>query len=342
MVKDDNDASSINVPHTDSSSAREQLLIISPVLDEATTIDSFIGALHEATSQLQDRYSIAVLLVVDPSSDGTEGVIENLVENQPHIEALFMARRAGHQASLAAGLDACTADVCVMMDADLQHPPVLLPALIDAYESGFDIVQAVRLDTEDERWVNAFLSRSFYRILNRFSDANLLVSASDFRLLSREAVEILQTNFPEKNKFLRGLIPLTGLPATSVTYNAPARSSGKTKYSLRRKLSLATTAFVSFSTIPLRLGLLASGLVAVGALVFGGAAAITYFGPEPLPAGWTTLVVLISLLSAIQLSIMGLIGIYLSHVLSEVRGRPPYIIRSSLNIDHKGNPRGSS
>lgn len=313
-----------------SPSLRAQLLIIAPVLDEAVTIGGFIDAVHQATIQLRDRYTISILLVVDPSSDGTEVVIENLVKEKPGVEALFMARRAGHQASLTAGLDACTAEACVMMDADLQHPPSLIPTLIEAYESGFDIVQAVRLKTEGERWVNGLLSRSFYRLLNRFSDANLLVSASDFRLLSSHAVETLRRRFPEKNKFMRGLIPLTGLPATSVKYVAPARPAGRTKYSLRRRFGLATSAFISFSAMPLKLGLLASGVIAVGALIFAGAAAITYFGPEPLPAGWTTLVVLISFLSAIQLLSLGLIGIYLSHVLNEVRGRPPYIIRTSL------------
>ena len=244
-----------------------------------------------------------------------------------------MSRRVGHQVALVAGMDNCTEDVCITMDADLQHPPELIPEMLALYEGGADIVQTVRTSTEGAGRMKSSASTSFYRLVNRVSEVPFVEAGADFRLLSRRVLDVFRDDIREHNPFLRGLVPWTGFPMATLPFVAPERYAGEGKYSLRRSMSLALSGLVSFSKTPLRLGLILSAIVAVVAGIVVLVGIIPGLFGEPVPAGWTTLALLIAILGATQLLTIGLLGVYVGAIFDEVKRRPRYLVKESVNAD---------
>lgn len=307
--------------------------MVSPVYNEEEVLPLFVADLLEQLDVIAPRYDGRLLLVVDPGTDRTEDVVRRLSATDDRVSALFMSRRGGHQASLVAGLDHCNEDVCITMDADLQHPPSLIPQLLDLYEGGADVVQTIRLDTEDAGLWKRTSSKAFYRTLNRFSEVELVESGADFRVMSHRVVEVFRTGLRERNPFVRGLVQWVGFPSATLPFYAPSRAAGGTKYSASRSAALAVSGIISFSKTPLRLGLLAGGVVAGLAVLTAVFAVVAYFGSTPLPAGWTTLAVLVAVLAAVQLLTIGLIGVYVGAIFDEVKRRPTYVVREHLQSE---------
>lgn len=310
--------------------SRQRLLVIAPVYNEEEVLPLFVNELFAALDAISSRYDFRLLLVVDPGTDRTEEVVRRLCAADDRVSALLMSRRGGHQASLIAGLDQCLEAVCVTMDADLQHPPSLIPQMLDLYEAGADVVQTIRRDTEDASLWKRTSSKVFYRLLNRISEVELVESGADFRLMSQRVVEIFRTGLRERNPFVRGLVQWVGFPSATLPFRAPKRAAGGTKYSGRRSAALAVSGIVSFSKTPLRLGILAGGVVALLAVLTAVFAIVAYFGSTPLPAGWTTLAVLMAMLAAVQLLTIGLIGVYVGAIFDEVKKRPTYVVREHV------------
>ena len=307
------------------------LCVVAPVYNEGEMLEHFYDSLKSALETVEGRYTWTLIFVIDPSQDNTEEVARALAADDNRVSALLMSRRVGHQMSLVAGMDHCTADVCVTMDADLQHPPELIPEMLALFEGGADVVQTVRIRTEGLSPVKVGLSRAFYRAINRVSEVDFIESGADFRLLSKRVLVLFQTQLRERSPFLRGLVQWVGFPTATLPFVAPARHSGTSKYSIGRSAGLALSGLVSFSKTPLRIGLVAGVLIAMLAAAIGVFSLLPALLGASVPAGWTTLAVLMALLSSAQLLTLGLLGVYIGAIFDEVKQRPPYLVRDTIN-----------
>ncbi|HET7600847.1 MAG TPA: glycosyltransferase family 2 protein [Gemmatimonadales bacterium] len=267
-----------------------------------------------------------LIVVDDGSADGTWGRIRELAAGDARVRGVRLSRNFGHQYALLAGLAHAGGEAVVTMDADLQHPPAVIPRLLEAWRNGAKIVHTVRTDSDDVSWIKGLSSRAFYRVFSFLSGVPIAPGMADFRLLDRQVVgELLQ--FREEGLFLRGLVEWVGYPSARVPFQAEKRYSGATKYGLRRMLKFAWSGITSFSVVPLRAGIvlgLVTSAFAFGNLVYAVWAKL--FEPERVEPGWATIVSLISLLFGILFVLIGILGEYLGRVLMQVRRRPLYLV----------------
>lgn len=307
------------------------LTIVCPAYNEEEGIAGFYHALSEEVSKLS-TYNTSVLFVDDGSSDNTYPVLQSLAGSHKNIQVIRFSRNFGHQMALLAGIDHAKSDVIIMMDSDLQHPPAVIPKLLSEYEKGNDIVYTVRDDSQTVGLVRRIVGKLFYWILNQLSDVRISENASDFRLISGRAAQVIRTGIGERNLFLRGIIRWIGFNQSQVHFTTGVRMAGASKYSLGRLLQLATSGIISFSKKPLR----AASIVGVLFALFGFCVALVtcvqYFTDNALPSGWATLVILMSIFGGVQLIFLGIIGEYIGAIFDEVKGRPRYIVEEAINV----------
>jgi len=309
-----------------------KLTVIAPVYNEEEVIEAFHARLSEVLASLPDVDG-RVLYVVDRCTDNTLEILRALARRDPHAKVIALSSRFGHQMSLVAGIDhSLDADAVIMMDSDLQHPPELIPELLDNFRRGFEVVYTVRRDTEDINPLRKVAGNLFYRLLAKISQVPMNANAADFRLISGRVAKILSADFRERNMFLRGLFTWIGFRQTGIEYVARKRVGGYSKYSLSKMLQLATAGILSFSTKPLQLGIFVGvGFSGISFLLILWVIA-KYFLVKSIPDGWTTLVVLLLLFSGIQLIVLGILGAYIGGIYDEVKGRPRYIIEEKISL----------
>ncbi len=300
-----------------------QLTIVVPAYNESAVLRTF----HQRLRQVLDALPLAanVLYVDDGSSDDTWSIIEALVADDPRTGALKLSRNFGKEAALTAGLDAVTADAAVVIDADLQDPPELIPALVEQWQAGFDVVYATRSVREGETAFKRFTAAAFYRSMERLSDTAIPRDTGDFRLLSRRALDALG-QLRERQRFMKGLFSWIGYRQTAVHYQREPRQAGTTKWNYWRLAQLAIEGITSFSTAPLRLatwvGLGAAGM----SFVYGLWVLIkALFHGDPV-RGYPTLMLVILFLGGVQLLALGVIGEYLGRNYAESKRRPLYFV----------------
>lgn len=310
------------------------LTVISPIYNEESVIEAFYTELSSVLSTLEG-YQSNILFVVDRSTDQTLTILKRIADKDSSVQVLALSNRFGHQMSLLAGLDHCHSDVAVMMDGDLQHPPELIPEMLEKYEQGYDIVYTLREDARKSSLFKRLTSRLFYRCINWISEIPILESAADFRLISRSVLEAFQTQIRERNQFMRGLFNWVGFNSIGIRFRARDRFAGKTKYSLRRMVRFGLHGIVSFSKRPLQLSILAGTIFAFFSLIYALIAFVQYFVYASLPSGWTTLVIMIALSTGVQLICLGFIGEYIGAIFDEVKGRPHYLIAEKINFNHE-------
>jgi polyisoprenyl-phosphate glycosyltransferase len=306
------------------------LSVVLPACDEAPVLPELLRRLITTIDALE--VDSELLFVDDGSADETWSVLSSAARDDRRIRALRLSRNFGHQAALTAGLSAATGDVVITMDADLQHPPEVIPSILSKAEEGYDVVYAVRSSVDSAGWFKRRSASAFYRLLNRLTALDLPEGAADYRLMSRRVVDALLA-MPERNRFLRGMTRWVGFPQATVTYDRAPRGAGKTKYSLRRMLAFAWDAMTAFSSFPLRiasaLGVTASliGLVYL-AYVLG----VRLFSARAVP-GWTSVTAAIILLSGVQLICFGMMGQYIGRIYDEAKGRPIFLVAAETG-DH--------
>ena len=300
-----------------------QLTIVVPAYNESAVLKTF----HERLRRVLDALPLAanVLYVDDGSSDDTWAIIEALIADDPRTGALKLSRNFGKEAALTAGLDAVTADAAVVIDADLQDPPELIPALVEQWQAGFDVVYATRSVREGETAFKRFTAAAFYRSMERLSDTAIPRDTGDFRLLSRRALDALG-QLRERQRFMKGLFSWIGYRQTAVHYQREPRQAGTTKWNYWRLAQLAIEGITSFSTAPLRLatwvGLGAAGM----SFVYGLWVLIkALFHGDPV-RGYPTLMLVILFLGGVQLLALGVIGEYLGRNYAESKRRPLYFV----------------
>ena len=309
------------------------LSVVAPAYDEEDTLPQFAKEVGAVLGPLADDYEIVV--VDDGSRDRTLSVLTELSRQDPRIRWISLSRNFGHQAALLAGLEHASGDVVVTMDADLQHPPALLPRMVDRWRQGYDVVYTIKSGASRALtpWRRLLMNVGYW-ILRFVSGLNLQFGQSDFRLLDRVVLDVL-ISMPERDKFLRGLIDWVGFGQCGLEYELQERFAGAKKYTFRQLVHLVTTGVFAFTILPLRLFTAVGMTIACLSLLYGvlaviaGGYALIADDPALSPPGWATLAAAITLLGGVQLIGIGLLGEYLGRVYDEAKGRPTYVVRSA-------------
>jgi dolichol-phosphate mannosyltransferase len=309
--------------------------IVVPAYDEEAGIPLLYERLTSAAVTWNEAYEL--LVVDDGSRDGTLEQLRGIASRDPRVKVLSFTRNFGHQAAVTAGLFHASGDIVAVIDADLQDPPEELDRFIRKCREGYDVVYAIRQKRKESALRRAayFL---YYRILRLLSEIDIPLDAGDFCVMSRRALDALNA-LPERNRFVRGLRTWIGFHQTGLAYERHARARGTPKYTLRSLVNLALDGVVNFSYRPLRLlGMLGVGVGFVG-LLMGGVFLFQYvtdtaiFGYNPRNApGWTSLMLVILTLSAVQLFGLGIVGEYIGRLFEESKRRPPYLIATAINL----------
>lgn len=312
---------------------RDKLLsVVVPAYCEEEGLAEMMRQLHEVLENCADRWE--VIFVDDGSDDDTWSVIRQLHQQYgEHVNGLRLSRNFGHQNALFAGLEAARGDAVISMDADLQHPPELIPELLACWREGYDIVNTLRTYPPETSWLKRKSSDWYYRFFSFMSGVELKPGKADFRLMDAKVVRQL-TQFQENGLFIRGLVEWVGFESTEIPYEARKRHAGTSKYGLRKMLRLAVAGMTSFSTVPLRmaifLGFATAGLAFLE-LVY---VVISKLAGNTVP-GWASAVGIISFLFGILFVLLGVLGEYLSKVLEQVQLRPRYIVDQQVGLEKK-------
>lgn len=289
------------------------------------------GNLHMLYARLRPQLELfekcEVIFVDDGSTDHTASIVRQLAMEDERIRLIQLSRNFGHQAALKAGIDQARGDCIVSLDADLQHPPELIPSMVGQWLEGYDVVTTRRLETRGEPFFKRLFSRFFYRLIRFLSDIDLPPGSADFRLIDRSVAEVLRS-MKERDIFLRGLISWAGFRQTSLDYIANERFTGASKYNFRKMTRLALAGITSFSVKPLRLSIVLGLLIALLAVLYGVYILYIYLYTDRAIPGWASTTGSILLLGSIQLIVLGILGEYLGKLFMENKRRPPYIIRT--------------
>ena len=308
-------------------STKRLISIVVPAYNEEEALPLFYEQLLAVLEELPDSYEI--IFVNDGSSDKTAAILDQFAVENPAVHPLHFSRNFGHQAALSAGLQQSKGDYTISMDADGQHPPKLIPEMIRLADSGYDIVLTQRIENESKSSFKKWSSETFYKILNKVSDTQTLPGGADFRLMNRESLNAL-ISLPEFHRFLRGMVSWIGFRSIILPFEVPERLAGKTKYSLKKMVRLASDAVFSFSMLPLYIGLSTGALFFVLALIE--AIYVLSFwisgNSDKLAPGWSSLMFMMLIIGAVLMIIMGFIGVYVGYIFQEVKHRPVYILRN--------------
>jgi len=297
-----------------------------PCWNEAENLAQLVPLLRDTLNRLGTDWEI--VLVDDGSTDDTAAHLADWTA-AGGVRVLQLSRNFGKEAALSAGLQAAAGDVVVLLDADLQHPPALIPTLLSHWQRGADVVYAVRAHRHDESALKRWGSRWFYRLVNAADRFELPPDAGDFRLMDRAAVDAL-LSLPERNRFMKGLYAWVGFDAVAVPYEPPERTRGRSSFTLRRLAGLALDGLTSFTTWPLRAVSIGGFVLAACGMLYGAYEAANFLLFGNAVPGWTTIVVGMLLFLGVQMISLGIIGEYVGRIFEEVKGRPLFIVKRDL------------
>ena len=268
-----------------------------------------------------------MILVNDGSTDDTLEQIFSLNRKDPRIVVIDLSRNFGKEAALSAGLDYALGAVIIPLDADLQDPPELIPALLEKWSEGYDVVNAVRLSRDGESWVKRASAHVFYRVINLMSHIEIPPDTGDFRLISRPVLEAIKT-LPERRRFMKGLFAWVGFRTTNVYYHRESRRSGKTKWNYWRLWNFALEGITSFSQVPLQLAAYLGFFISLLSFLYAIWLVITTLVYGNSVKGYPSMMVTLLFLGGVQLMALGVIGEYLGRIYDESKRRPVYLVRN--------------
>ncbi|OGD94217.1 glycosyltransferase [Candidatus Curtissbacteria bacterium RIFCSPLOWO2_01_FULL_37_9] len=300
--------------------------IIVPVLNE----EQNIPVLYNKIKDNLKGYYYEIIFINDGSSDQSKDVIENMMKKNENVKLINLSRNFGHQIAISCGIDYCMGDAAIIIDADLQDPPEVIPKMIQKWQEGFDVVYAVRKAREGESILKKLTASIFYRLMKILSGTKIPLDTGDFRLISKKVILVLKRT-REYQRFMRGLISWVGFSQVGIEFTRDKRFSGKTKYPLFSMIKFALDGILSFSLMPLRIvSIMGIVTVAILLLLIIYSLYRTIIG-QTVP-GWASTTVIILFLGSIQLISVGIIGEYLGRVYEEVKRRPLYIIDSVIGF----------
>jgi polyisoprenyl-phosphate glycosyltransferase len=295
---------------------------------------------HRRTTEVLgalEGYGYEVIYVDDGSNDRTPELLRELQADDPRVRVVYLSRNFGHQFAATAGLECAAGDAAVIMDADLQDPPEVVPEMLARWRDGYDVVYGVRIDREGETRFKLWTARAFYRLIRRMSDTDIPLDVGDFRLIDRRVIDAIR-RMPERDRFLRGIVGWVGFRQVGVPYRRAPRFAGSTKYPFRKMVRFALDGILSFSVRPLRLstylGFLSAGLALAAILYALGMRLFT----DNWVTGWTALIIAILFFGGMQLISLGIVGEYVGRLYGEAKRRPLYLIRERLGFGESGSP----
>ena len=303
------------------------LSVVIPVLNEAETVPLVLSRLREILREV----TWEVIFVDDGSTDETLTIVEHAALDDGRIKLLRFSRNFGHQAAVTAGLDFADGDVVVVMDADLQDPPELLPRMLALFEQGYDVVSPRRVSREAETRFKRWTAKLFYRGLSRLADQPLAPDVGDFRLFSRRAVLAIRT-LREQHRYMRGIVAWLGLKEAFIPFERRARAAGHTNYGLLKMLRFAWTGVSSFSAFPLRISIGAGCLLSCAGFLYLARVMYLALFTTTLVPGWASVVALQCAFSGMILLALGAIGDYVARTYEETKDRPLYVVTETCNI----------
>ena len=318
-------------------SPRPAISCVVPAFNEAESLGALLADLVPQLEGLTDAWE--VIVVDDGSHDATPAALAPWL-GRPGVRYVRLSRNFGKEAALTAGIDRAAGDVVLLMDADLQHPPSLVPEMLAAWGRGADMVCAARASRADESWPKRAGTWLFYRLVNAHSQVPIPVDAGDFRLMDRKVVDALKS-LPERNRFMKGLYAWVGFRNEIIPYVPQERHAGKSSFSMRRLSRLAFTGVTAFTNAPLRLWSAVGVVIAFFAIAFGVWIVIEHFVYGSDVPGWATLVTGMAFFSGVQLLSIGILGEYVGRIFDEVKQRPVYVVGSEAGrgaIDMAGSP----
>jgi polyisoprenyl-phosphate glycosyltransferase len=299
--------------------------IILPCFNEEDNLNELYSKVSSVMNFVGAEYEM--IFVDDGSNDNSLAILTDLCAVDGKIKVLELSRNFGHQAAICAGLDYAQGDAVIMMDADLQHPPELIPKLIEKWKQGYEVVYTLRNDSHGISAFKKVTAKAFYKLINLLAKIHIHENSADFRLLDKKVVKELRL-LKERTKFLRGLINWVGFKHCALNYNAAPRYAGKSKYTLWKMMKFAFDGITSFSAFPLHVATMLGALVSVFSFVYAIYAIYTRLFTDKAIPGWTSILVAVLFFGGVQLLGLGFIGEYLNRVYEETKSRPTYIIRN--------------
>ena len=307
-----------------------QYSIIVPMYNEEEVIEQTYKRLKEVMDGVGEPYEL--VFVNDGSLDKCADIVRGMAEEDGNVRLLDFSRNFGHQIAITAGMDYAAGRAIVVIDADLQDPPSVIPAMIEQWKAGYDVVYGRRLKRKGETVFKKVTAKLFYRTLRSMTSVDIPVDTGDFRLIDRKVADVLR-GLKEKNRFVRGLVSWVGFKQTSVEYVREERWAGETKYPLRKMIRFALDAITSFSHKPLKIATYLGFGVSVLSFLY--LLVVLYerlFTDRTLP-GWSSLIAINLLFNGIMLTLIGIIGEYIGRIYDESKGRPLYIVREALGYE---------
>ena len=307
-------------------SGSPRVVLVVPAHNEEEVVALAFAEISKVMDSLGVEWSI--IFVNDGSRDSTLDVLEQLYQRDNRVSYISLSRNFVHQSALAAGLDNARGDVVITLDADLQHPPDVIPTLLEAWRQGYDIVHTRKVDTAELGGLRRFLTRLAYGAIGATANVEFIAQASDFRLLDARAQQAIR-DLPERGRLYRGLSRWVGFRQAVVPFQAGPRAAGSPSYGSRQLASLFGRAFFDFSNVPLRAALVlgtAAILLCMGYLVF---VLIAWIAGKAIPPGFISLIFAFAFLSSVNLTMIGVLGVYIARIHEEVRARPTYLVARS-------------
>ena len=305
--------------------------LIIPIYNEEETIPELYRRVSDVMDSLDD--SVELILINDGSRDRSLNLMRQLQERDARVCYISFARNFGHQAAVTAGLNFARGQVIVVLDADLQDPPELIPKMIESWQAGYHVVYAQRTKRKKESWFKRLTAYVFYRLLRQLADVDIPADTGDFCLMDRQVVDVLNS-MPERNRYIRGLRAWIGFRQTAVKFERDPRFAGEVKYTFKKSLALAINSLVSFSKIPLRLSTYLGLFSALIALLM--ALLVLYWRlqqPDSPVTGLATILIAVFFLGSVQLISIGILGEYVGRIYEEVKGRPAYTIAEIAGLE---------
>ncbi len=313
------------------------LSIVVPCYNEEAVLDE----LHRRLIAVLDQFEGPdgeIVYVDDGSADQTAAMLQQLQRDEPRIRVVSLSRNFGHQIAVTAGLEHTSGDAVVIIDADLQDPPEVIPEMVARWQDGYQVVYGLRARRAGETTFKLWTAKAFYRLINRVSEVEIPPDVGDFRLIDRQVVDVL-LEMPERDRFLRGMISWVGFRQIAVIYDRAARHAGVTKYPLIKMLRFAVDSVISFSFAPLRLAIwvgFAAIIAAFAGIIY---ALIIRIYTTTWVRGWASIFTAILFLGGIQLITLGIVGEYVGRIYAEVKLRPLYVVRERLGFEATHKPR---
>ena len=302
--------------------------IIVPCFNEEDTLNTLYSRLSNVMNSVEN-HSYEIIFINDGSKDKTEEMLLSFEKTDNNVKVFSLSKNFGHQAAVSCGIHNAKGDIAIIIDADLQDPPEILPDMIKLYEkTNAPIIYGKRISREGEIFFKTVTAKLFYRFINLMSDTTFPVDTGDFRLIDKNVIEAYK-NFNETPKYIRGIISWMGFEQIPFEYDRKKRIAGTTKYTFNKMLKLAITGILSFSTKPLRISLFLGVLsIAIALMILVWVLYLYFNKPQVLASGWASIIITILFMGGAQMVVLSIIGEYIANIFNEIKKRPEYIVKN--------------